>query len=249
MKSFKRPGTRDRRVILKLVKQKFTQKQREKKETFRKSIKDESANLMCNTNVSDPDYKTRKEMLRVELMNMGPLSQENYRSKLAETCKMENMDVHVQKKILKNTLSTVQRFLSGDRHAIEMKGNPGVDQSQLPDIEERLHTFENIAEYIQLFLNSFENPRYNPDVLHSQPPLVKSRKTRPQNYSRKNSVKEKAESLARFLETSDSKGLHPDYKGGRKWSAKYKRSIDCSNPKGFSQKQHCKYGRKTRKQR
>ena len=23
------------------------------------------------------------------------------------------------------------------------------------------------------------------------------------------------------------------------WSAKYKRSIDCSNPKGFSQKAHC----------
>jgi hypothetical protein len=38
-------------------------------------------------------------------------------------------------------------------------------------------------------------------------------------------------------------------KKGGKWSAKYKRSIDCSNPKGFSQKQHCKYGRKTRKQR
>lgn len=29
----------------------------------------------------------------------------------------------------------------------------------------------------------------------------------------------------------------------RKWSAKYKRSIDCKNPKGFSQKQYCKYGR------
>ena len=40
----------------------------------------------------------------------------------------------------------------------------------------------------------------------------------------------------------------PKVKGG-KWSTKYKRSIDCSNPKGFSQKQHCKYGRKTRKQR
>jgi len=24
---------------------------------------------------------------------------------------------------------------------------------------------------------------------------------------------------------------------------KYKRSIDCSKPKGFSQRQHCKYGR------
>lgn len=30
----------------------------------------------------------------------------------------------------------------------------------------------------------------------------------------------------------------------RKWSMKYKKSIDCNNPKGFSQKQHCKYGRK-----
>lgn len=34
----------------------------------------------------------------------------------------------------------------------------------------------------------------------------------------------------------------------RKWSLKYKKSINCKRPKGFSQKQHCKYGRKkTRK--
>ena len=31
---------------------------------------------------------------------------------------------------------------------------------------------------------------------------------------------------------------------GGKWSLKYKRSIDCNHPKGFSQRQHCKYGRK-----
>lgn len=36
-------------------------------------------------------------------------------------------------------------------------------------------------------------------------------------------------------------------KGG-KWSRKYKKSINCRKPKGFSQKQYCKYGRrKTRK--
>jgi len=29
-----------------------------------------------------------------------------------------------------------------------------------------------------------------------------------------------------------------------KWSAKYKRSINCNRPKGFSQKQYCKYSRK-----
>jgi len=33
-----------------------------------------------------------------------------------------------------------------------------------------------------------------------------------------------------------------------KWSNKYKRSINCRQPKGFSQRQYCKYGRnKTRK--
>ncbi len=35
---------------------------------------------------------------------------------------------------------------------------------------------------------------------------------------------------------------------GGKWSMKYKKSINCRRPKGFSQKQHCKYGR-TRKNR
>lgn len=41
------------------------------------------------------------------------------------------------------------------------------------------------------------------------------------------------------------------YMGGRtkrhrggKWSLKYKRSINCRKPRGFSQRQHCKYGRR-----
>lgn len=32
--------------------------------------------------------------------------------------------------------------------------------------------------------------------------------------------------------------------GGGKWTAKYKRSIDCKKPRGFSQRQYCNYGRK-----
>jgi hypothetical protein len=32
--------------------------------------------------------------------------------------------------------------------------------------------------------------------------------------------------------------------GSHKWTAKYKKSINCKSPRGFSQKQHCKYGRK-----
>ena len=28
--------------------------------------------------------------------------------------------------------------------------------------------------------------------------------------------------------------------GKKRWSVKYKKKIDCSNPKGFSQKKYCK---------
>ena len=38
-------------------------------------------------------------------------------------------------------------------------------------------------------------------------------------------------------------------KKGGKWSAKYKKSINCRKPKGFSQKQYCRYGRNKRKTR
>jgi thiol-disulfide isomerase/thioredoxin len=40
--------------------------------------------------------------------------------------------------------------------------------------------------------------------------------------------------------TRHNKRIH---RGG-KWSRKYKLSINCSKPKGFSQRQYCKYGRK-----
>ena len=33
-----------------------------------------------------------------------------------------------------------------------------------------------------------------------------------------------------------------------KWSAKYKKSINCNNPKGFSQKAHCAGRKKKKKQ-
>ena len=39
-------------------------------------------------------------------------------------------------------------------------------------------------------------------------------------------------------------GKNKTKKGKRKWSQKYKKSINCRRPKGFSQKQYCKYGRK-----
>jgi len=42
---------------------------------------------------------------------------------------------------------------------------------------------------------------------------------------------------------SSSPALRVALRGGS-WTAKYKKSINCKNPRGFSQKQYCKYGRK-----
>jgi chromosome segregation ATPase len=40
------------------------------------------------------------------------------------------------------------------------------------------------------------------------------------------------------------KGTRKSTKKGGKWSLKYKRTINCKRPKGFSQKQYCKYRNK-----
>ena len=60
---------------------------------------------------------------------------------------------------------------------------------------------------------------------HSKKPLLKNKKS-------KSPLKNKKKSKS------------PLKKSPRKWSDKYKKSIDCTNPKGFSKRQHCLYGRK-----
>lgn len=51
-------------------------------------------------------------------------------------------------------------------------------------------------------------------------------------------------SSRRRLSGGKSSSTKKKRKSGRKWSQRYKKSINCRNPKGFSQKQYCKYGRK-----
>ncbi len=72
-------------------------------------------------------------------------------------------------------------------------------------------------------------------------------------------IKTKDRSIDSFVEWIQSKTQGDDFKKGggytrvtkktrktkkRRWSAKYKHSINCRRPRGFSQKQYCKYGRK-----
>lgn len=67
-----------------------------------------------------------------------------------------------------------------------------------------------------------------------------------ENYEDSN-IKKKDRSVDSFMEWIDSKmnnfqnGGKKKYKSlKRKWSLKYKRSINCKKPRGFSQRQYCK---------
>jgi hypothetical protein len=53
----------------------------------------------------------------------------------------------------------------------------------------------------------------------------------------------KGGSMRKTKKTRKMRKTRKNIKGG-KWSQKYKRSINCKRPRGFSQRQHCKYGRK-----
>jgi thiol-disulfide isomerase/thioredoxin len=57
--------------------------------------------------------------------------------------------------------------------------------------------------------------------------------------TKKHNYKSHHKKTRHHKKTHNHKRIH---RGG-KWSRKYKLSINCNKPKGFSQKQHCKYGR------
>lgn len=77
--------------------------------------------------------------------------------------------------------------------------------------------------------------------------------------SRVDYLRTEADNLKKRIENQRKKELSTATKGnpagekvlyGGKWSLKYKRSINCRNPKGFSQKQYCKKkNRKSKKKR
>jgi len=58
-------------------------------------------------------------------------------------------------------------------------------------------------------------------------------------------IKERStDSFVEWIQDKISKKKGVKKQKGGKWSLKYKRSINCKRPRGFSQRQHCKYGRK-----
>jgi hypothetical protein len=87
------------------------------------------------------------------------------------------------------------------------------------------------------------------NYLAQQPLRAVTPRPRPLNRKTRRAIYKREKRELDFINEQGQNSLNV-YDGGalkhkHKWSLKYKRSIDCKHPKGFSQRQHCKYGRKT----
>ena len=96
--------------------------------------------------------------------------------------------------------------------------------------------------------NKIKQPSAFPTIIH-----VSNKGNNIEHFEDSN-VQNKSREVDSFMKWIESKSKDNNtnakygLKGG-KWSQKYKRSINCRRPKGFSQKQHCKYGRNKTKKR
>lgn len=90
------------------------------------------------------------------------------------------------------------------------------------DVSEKNRTIDSFVEWIKL--KSGENNITKSETVspESEPEISHNKKTHKKSITGGSKTKRR----------------------GGKWSAKYKRSINCKRPKGFSQRQYCKYSRK-----
>ena len=126
---------------------------------------------------------------------------------------------------------------------------------KLENVFKNISVVDNIA-IIDIDKDIIENVKYIKNPPNSFPTMryITNKGNTVENYEDSN-IKNKDRSVDSFVEwiklkigdkkkcKSQKGGKKTKKKGNRRWSLKYKRSINCRRPKGFSQKQYCKYSR------
>jgi hypothetical protein len=112
-------------------------------------------------------------------------------------------------------------------------GNHGktIESYENSSVKKKNRSVSSFINWIELKINTVvsNTPTSSPKNVYNR--ILKSKQHRKKN-SRNKSHRNK----------THRKRHKKIYKGG-KWTKKYKLSINCNKPKGFSQKQYCKYGR------
>jgi thiol-disulfide isomerase/thioredoxin len=117
------------------------------------------------------------------------------------------------------------------------------------NIKNKNRTAESFREWINSYINKMKSNSFSSDSRTKS--RTKSRKNNTLNFmsdfmTNNNSSKTRKSSSKHSSKSSKNTKKYRHKQIAGKWSLKYKKSINCKKPKGFSQKQYCKYGRRTK---
>ena len=152
---------------------------------------------------------------------------------------------------------------TNDKHRIEVRGKKGYERGNY-DANDKLHQVldsvgkaANISELINGEVVSI-NPKHpqGPDAIKTAKDVLQTEGIIPKWIKNSLNADPQFKAWLRMYKADPNKARsafgskHREYLAkyqeesiAEKWSAKYKKSINCNNPKGFSQKAHCQ-GRK-----
>jgi thiol-disulfide isomerase/thioredoxin len=132
-------------------------------------------------------------------------------------------------------------FLSNIKNIGEVDGFPTmkyigdhgktIESYENSSVKKKNRSVSSFINWIEIKINTVvsNTPTSSPKNVYNR--ILKDKKHYKKTHRKKNSRNK-----------TDRKRHKKIHKGG-KWTKKYKSSINCNKPKGFSQKQYCKYGR------
>ncbi len=115
-----------------------------------------------------------------------------------------------------------------------------VKDNHVEEYEDSGFSDRSTKSFIDWISNKMEK-----DVKSRIQTVNKSSSTRKSSNQKKSSHSSSRKRKPNSNSKSKKSSLSSLFQLGGKWSMKYKKSINCKRPMGFSQRQHCKYGRKS----
>jgi hypothetical protein len=139
---------------------------------------------------------------------------------------------HIDQNNLDQIRPTVGNYpISGYPTMLHVHGNKIIPYEE-SHIKNKNRTAESFKEWINQYvkMSGLGNTKRESNMEKLHRPLLSM------------SISNRSRSRRQNKSTSSKHSKKRGQTGG-KWSLKYKKSINCKHPKGFSQRQHCKYGR------
>jgi len=157
------------------------------------------------------------------------------------------------KKSMKKSMKKPHRKMSRQKRRTQKRGGRGIGD-RLSDLVNGVNTAPRLLDLQAIIgkMSRLEFRHFKKNmVLLSDEQVLTGSKNNDSRFTEWNTSDKAIATAKAEEEAAPAKEVVPaaEAKAGGKWSKKYKRSINCRRPKGFSQRQHCKYGRKSRKSR